>query len=117
MVSGLRFAVLYDWSVAHKLVLSAVVLMVALVIRSWVDFQLILVVTALVLVAEIVNSAIEAVCDFVKESHNHKTKVIKDMVAVVVGIIMFDWVVVFGVELTRLAAEIADRPTATLSTK
>jgi len=35
VISGLRYAVLYDWSVTYKLVLSAVVLAGAFVIRAW----------------------------------------------------------------------------------
>ena len=99
--SGLRYAVLYDWSVTYKLVLSALVLLAAFGARAWVDFLLILVVTAFVLVAEIFNSAIEALCDFVETRHNEKIKVIKDIAAAGVGITIFVWVVVLGVELSR----------------
>ena len=70
VISGLRYAVLYDWSVTYKLIVSVVVLAVAFGARAWVDFLLILVVTAFVLVAEIFNSAIEALCDFVETRHN-----------------------------------------------
>ncbi len=100
--SGLRYAVLYDWSVTYKLVLSAIVLVVAFALRAWVDFLLILVVTAFVLVAEIFNSAIEALCDFVETRHNEKIKVIKDIAAAAVGIAIFVWVIVLAVELGRL---------------
>lgn len=100
--SGLRYAVLYDWSVTYKLALSVVVLLVAFAARSWVDFLLILVVTAFVLVAEIFNSAIEALCDFVETQHNEKIKIIKDIAAAGVGIAIFVWLVVLGVELGRL---------------
>ena len=99
--SGLRFAVAYDFSVAYKLVLSALVLAAAFALRAWVDLLLILVVTALVLVAEILNSAIEALCDFVETRHNEKIKVIKDIAAAAVGIAIFVWTVVLGVELSR----------------
>lgn len=99
--SGLRYAVLFDWSVTYKLVLSVVVLAGAFIMRAWVDFLLILIVTTLVVFAEIVNSAIEALCDFVEESHNHKIAIIKDMAAASVGITLFAWVVVIGVELAR----------------
>ena len=102
--SGLRYAVLYDWSVTYKLVLSAIVLVVAFALRAWVDFLLILVVTAFVLVAEIFNSAIEALCDFVETRHNEKIKVIKDIAAAGVGIAIFVWMVVLGVELGRFVA-------------
>jgi diacylglycerol kinase (ATP) len=82
------------------------VLISAFAARAWVDFLLILVVTALVLVAEIFNSAIEALCDFVETRHNEKIKVIKDIAAAGVGIAIFVWVVVLGVEFGRLVGEI-----------
>ncbi|MBI5792036.1 MAG: diacylglycerol kinase [Rhodocyclales bacterium] len=102
VISGLRYAVLYDWSVTYKLILSVVVLAIAFGARAWVDFLLILVVTAFVLVAEILNSAIEALCDFVETRHNEKIKVIKDIAAAGVGIAILVWIVVLGVELHRL---------------
>lgn len=101
VVSGLRYAVLYDWSVAYKLALSVLVLAGAFALRAWLDFLLILVVTAFVLVAEIVNSAIEALCDFVEEKHNEKIKVIKDIAAAAVGIAILTWLIVIGVEIGR----------------
>lgn len=99
--SGLRYAVVYDWSVTYQLILSAFVLAGAFAMRAWVDFLLIVVVTAFVVFAEIVNSAIEALCDFVEERHNEKIKVIKDIAAAAVGIAIFAWVVVIVVELGR----------------
>jgi len=101
VLSGLRYAVVYDFSVAYKLVLSALVLVAAFALRAWVDLLLILVVTALVLVAEILNSAIEALCDFVETRHNEKIKVIKDIAAAGVGISIFVWFVVLAVEASR----------------
>jgi len=99
--SGLRYAVIYDFSVAYKLVLSAVVLAAAFALRAWVDLLLILVVTALVLIAEILNSAIEALCDFVETRHNERIKVIKDVAAAAVGISILVWFVVLIVEASR----------------
>jgi diacylglycerol kinase len=99
--SGLRYAVVYDFSVAYKLVLSALVLAAAFALRAWVDLLLILVVTGLVLVAEILNSAIEALCDFVETRHNERIKVIKDIAAAAVGISIFVWFVVLIVEASR----------------
>ena len=101
VVSGLRYAVLYDWSVTYKLALSAAVLVLAFGLRAWVDFLLILVVTAFVLVAEISNSAIEALCDFVETQYNEKIKIIKDIAAAGVGIAILVWFIVLGVELSR----------------
>jgi diacylglycerol kinase (ATP) len=99
--SGLRYAVVYDFSVAYKLILSTLVLAAAFLLRAWVDFLLILVVTAFVLAAEIFNSAIEALCDFVETRHNEKIKVIKDIAAAAVGISIFVWLVVLAVEISR----------------
>lgn len=102
VISGLRFAVLYDWSVSYKLVVSAVVLAVAFSARAWVDFLLILVVTGGVVIAEIFNSAIEALCDFVETRHNEKIRVIKDIAAAGAGIAILVWVIVLAVEFGRL---------------
>jgi diacylglycerol kinase (ATP) len=104
--SGLRYAVFYDWAVAYKLVLSVAVMIVAFALRAWVDLMLILVVTAMVLVAEIFNSAIEALCDFVETRHNEKIKVIKDIAAAAVGISILAWLVVLGVETARFIAAV-----------
>ena len=100
--SGLRYAVLYDWSVTYKLVLSGVILIGAFSLRAWVDFLVILLATAFVVFAEIINSAIEALCDFVEARHNEKIKVIKDIAAAAVGIAIFAWLVVIILEIGRL---------------
>jgi diacylglycerol kinase (ATP) len=102
VLSGLRYAVLYDWSVTYKLVLSGVILVGAFSLRAWVDFLVILLATAFVVFAEIINSAIEALCDFVEDRHNEKIKVIKDIAAAAVGIAMFAWLVVIVVEVGQL---------------
>ena len=100
--SGLRYAVLYDWSVTYKLILSAVVLVLAFVFRQWLDVLLILLATAFVIAAEIFNSAIEAICDFMETRENPKIKVIKDMAAAAVGIAMVAWLGVIVVEVGEL---------------
>lgn len=100
--SGLRYAVLYDLSVTYKLVVSVLVLMAAFAWRGAVDFLLILFATAFMLVAEIFNSAIEALCDFVETRHNEKIKVIKDIAAAAVGIAIATWLVVLGVEVAGM---------------
>lgn len=100
--SGLRYAVIYDFSVAWKLVFSLCVLVAALFARAWIDSLLIVVVTALVLVAEIMNSAIEALCDFVETRHNEKIGIIKDIAAAGVGIAIFTWLLVLGFEVEEM---------------
>ena len=100
--SGLRYAVIYDLSVAWKLVFSLCILVAALFARAWVDSLLIVVVTALVLVSEIMNSAIEALCDFVETRHNEKIGIIKDIAAAGVGIAIFAWLLVLGFEVEEM---------------
>lgn len=102
VLSGLNYAVKYDFSVTYKLVLSVIVLIVAFAFRGWVDFLMVLVATSLVLMAELFNSAIEALCDFVEEQHNEKIKVIKDIAAAAVGVSILLWVVVIGMEIWNL---------------
>jgi diacylglycerol kinase len=96
--TGLRYAVIYDFSVAWKLVFSLLILAAALVARDWIDSVLIIVDTALVLFEEIMNSAIEALYDFVETRHNEKIGIIKDIAAAGVGIAMFALLRVLGFE-------------------
>ena len=100
--SGLRFAALYDFSVASKLVFSALLAAAAFWLREWVDVLLILFATALVLITEMMNTAIEALCDFVETRHNEKIRVIKDVAAAAVGISIAVWAVIVVVEVVRL---------------
>jgi diacylglycerol kinase (ATP) len=101
-ISGLRYAVRYDFSVAYKMYLSIATLIVCFVFRQWVDSLLIMAATALVLIAEMFNSAIEALCDFIETHENHKIKVIKDISAAAAGISILLWVVILVVEFSRL---------------
>jgi diacylglycerol kinase (ATP) len=100
--SGLRYAILYDFSVAYKMALSVVVFALALVFNKYVDVLLIVIATAMVLITEIFNSAVEALCDFVEEGHNEKIRVIKDIAAAAVGISIFVWILVLGFEVLQM---------------
>lgn len=102
ILSGLRYAVVYDFSVAWKLVFSLGVLVAAMLTRDWVDSVLIIVVTALVLVAEIMNTAIETLCDFVEAGHDRKIGIIKDIAAAGVGVALLAWILVLGFELEEM---------------
>jgi len=101
-ISGLRYAVRYDFSVAYKMYLSIATLIVCFLFRQWVDSLLILAATALVLIAEMFNSAIEALCDFIETHENHKIKIIKDISAAAAGISILLWVIILVVEFSRL---------------
>ncbi len=100
--AGLRYAVIHDLSVAWKLIFSLLVLAAAIFLRDWMDSVLIIVVTAMVLFAETMNTAIEALCDFVESRHNEKIGIIKDIAAGGVGIVMFAWLLVLGFEVEEM---------------
>ena len=112
VLAGLRFAVLYDFSVAYKMVLSAFIIALALIFQQWVDFAMILLATGLVLTAELLNSAIEALCDFVETRENEKIGAIKDIAAAAVGISIVVWLVVVVFDVVHLASVLLGRTPA-----
>jgi diacylglycerol kinase (ATP) len=101
-LSGMRYAVVYDFAVAYKTILSILLLIGCYYNRKWIDFSLVLVVTGMMIVSEMFNTAIEALCDFVESRHNEKIKIIKDISAAATGISILIWVVVVVVEMIRL---------------
>ena len=98
-LSGLRYAIRYDFSVAYKIYLSLFMLLVCFFFRQWVDLFLIMAATSLVIIAEMFNSAIEALCDFIETNENEKIKVIKDISAAATGVAILLWVAVLVVEI------------------
>ncbi len=102
VISGLRYAVIYDLSVTWKLVASVPVLIATLLLRDWLDSLLLMVVTVFVLVAEMFNSAIEALCDFVEPRFSKRIAVIKDIAAAAVGLAMLAWLLVLGFEVEEM---------------
>ena len=102
ITSGLRYAVLYDMSVAYKVVLSLVVLVFAFAYRAWVDFLMVMLATAVMLSAEIFNSAVEAICDYLQTAEDEKIKAIKDMAAAATGVAILAWVLVLAFEMLEI---------------
>jgi len=102
-LSGFRYAVVYDFSVAYKCVLSAPILAACFYYREWIDFFLVFAATGLMLIAEMFNTAIEALCDFVETAHNDKIRIIKDISAAATGIAILIWVWVIAAELYKLS--------------
>jgi diacylglycerol kinase (ATP) len=112
VLAGLRFAFRYDFSVAYKIVLSSVIIALALVFQQWVDFAMILLATGLVLTAELLNSAIETLCDFLEPRENAKIGAIKDIAAAAVGISIVVWVVVVVFDVMHLGSVLLGRTPA-----
>jgi diacylglycerol kinase (ATP) len=100
--SGLRYAILNESSVAIEILLSVLVLAGCFYYRQWLDFSIVLVASGLMLVAEMVNTAIEALCDFVEAGHNEKIGVIKDVASAAVGISILVWSATLLMEVIRL---------------
>lgn len=102
ILSGLHIAVVTDFSVAYKVVLSVPVLGLAFFFRQWVDASLILLAMGLVLIAELFNSALEVLCDFVEPQRNEQIRIVKDIAAASAGLSILIWMVILIIESIRL---------------
>ncbi|UUA74977.1 MULTISPECIES: diacylglycerol kinase [unclassified Cellvibrio] len=98
---GIYYAIILDAAVAYKVVLSTILLAVFFYHRQWIDFSLVLVVTGMVIISEIFNTAIESLCDFIESHQNDKIGIIKDISAGAVGVSIFTWLVVIIIEIYR----------------
>jgi diacylglycerol kinase len=101
ILAGLHVAVVTDFSVAYKVVLSVPVLGTAVLFSRWVDAISIVLAMGLVLIAELFNSAIEVLCDFVEPAQNDRIKIIKDIAAAAAGVSIFVWGMVLTIEIVR----------------
>ena len=102
ILSGLHIAVVTDFSVAYKVILSIPVLGFSFFFRQWVDFSLILLAMGLMLISELFNSAIEVLCDFVEPQHNEQIRIVKDIAAASAGLSILVWAVILILESVRL---------------
>lgn len=97
-LSGARYAVLHDFAVAYKVVLSAAILLWCFWYRQWLDFSIVFLATGMMMVAELFNTTIEALCDFLEPKENAKIGIIKDIAAAAAGISILVWGVVLFLE-------------------
>jgi diacylglycerol kinase len=104
IMNGIRFGVLLEITVAYKLVVSAILLVLSFYFHDWLDVMVIVVATAQVLAGELFNTAIEAVCDFIETAQNEKIRVIKDISAAAAGISIWAWAIVIIYEYYKLLA-------------
>jgi diacylglycerol kinase (ATP) len=100
--AGLSFAVRHDFSVAYKVVLSLVLVVGSAALQRWVDFVVIVLATGVVLTAELFNSAVEGVCDFMETGFDERIGAIKDVAAAAVGVSILVWLVVVVYEGAQL---------------
>ncbi len=102
ILAGLHVAVVTDFSVAYKVILSVPVLGGAFLFRQWVDVGLILLAMGLMLISELFNSAIEVLCDFVEPQQNDRIRVSKDIAAAAAGLSILVWATILIIESIRL---------------
>jgi diacylglycerol kinase len=102
ILSGLHVAVVTDFSVAYKVILSGPVLIGSFFLRQWVDASLILLALGLMLISELFNSAIEVLCDFVEPQQNDRIRITKDIAAAAAGLSIVVWAAILIIESVRL---------------
>ena len=102
ILSGLHIAVVTDFSVAYKVILSVPVLGISFFFRQWVDVSLILLAMGLMLISELFNSEIEVLCDFVEPHQNDHIRVTKDIAAAAAGLSILVWATILIIESIRL---------------
>jgi diacylglycerol kinase len=99
---GLFYAVRNDRSVTLLLPVSVVGLAASAILARWVDVVVLVVVTGQALTAELMNTALEKLCDVVQSGHDERIGRIKDVAAAAAGISLAAWVVVLLYEYLRL---------------
>lgn len=101
--AGLLHAARTDRSMTVLLPVSVLALAACIALARWVDVLLVVVTTGLSLAAELFNSAIEELCDFVESRRNEQIGRIKDIAAAATTVSHVTWTVVLVYEAVRLA--------------
>ena len=101
--AGLLHAARTDRSVAVLLPLSLLAVGACIALARWVDVFVVVLTTGLSLAAELFNSAIEELCDFVEGSPNERIGRIKDIAAAATTVSHLTWAAVLVYEGVRLA--------------
>lgn len=92
----------YDFSVTWKVIVAVLALGASLWLREWVNLLLILTATGQMLMAEIFNTTIETICDYLTTGFDERIKAIKDMAAAAAGISILVWMAAIGYEAARV---------------
>ena len=99
--SGLRYAVA-DFSVLYKVIFSSIVLVPVVLYNGWIDSSIIVLTTAVMIAAEMFNTAIEAICDFIHKEYHEQIRMIKDVAAAATGVAILAWLIVMCIESIEL---------------
>lgn len=103
-VSGLWLAASYNVAASYKIVVSCLALGLSLLFREWVDVFVILIASAQIVTAELMNSAIEEMCDYIQPGEDPKIGAVKDIAAAGAGVSMLIWVIVIFYQFYELVA-------------
>lgn len=104
-LSGLRYAALLDFAVSYKLALTVVVVWGCLYYEKWLDLSLIVLATGLMVIAELFNTAVEALCDALRPQEDQRIGIVKDIAAAAAGVSILVWSVVVlgqGIQLWKV---------------
>ncbi len=106
MCAGLHYAFTRDKSFMLAALLSGGVLAVTIALHDWVDVLIILLATGLVLMSELMNTAIERVCDLIESRSDERIGHVKDVAAAAAGLCLIIWIIVLVSELIRIYPQI-----------
>lgn len=101
-LSGLKYAVALDLSVQYKVWVSLAFLIITARFETVFHFLFLLAVTGAMLMAEILNSTVEELCNYLQTDYDERIKRIKDMAAAAAFIALLIWYVVLGIVLYEL---------------
>ena len=94
-LNGLEYVVVNEDNFKREIVLGIIAVLLGVFLKiSKIEFIIILFVIALVLFAEIINTALEKVVDLYTTEYNEKARIVKDVAASSVIIICFFAVVI-----------------------
>lgn len=96
-LAGIKHAVILDVSVAYKLIIAGAGLIIAAASETVFHFLFVLTVTGVMLVAEVFNTVVECLCDYLQPDEDGAIKNIKDMAAAATLIAILIWYGVLAV--------------------
>ena len=99
---GLKTAFQTDKSFAFVGLISLVVLSIAFILQAWLDVLIILIVTGMLVTTELLNTAIEKLCDVVQPEFDPRIGQIKDIAAAATGIMFVVWLSTLIIEVLRI---------------
>jgi diacylglycerol kinase (ATP) len=100
-VSGLLLAMNRELTVYYKVILSGIGLAVCIFFGDWLDALFLLLASGLVIMAELLNTSIEGICDYIQPEVDERIGHIKDVAAAAVLVVIPIWLIVLVLSLKR----------------